>query len=154
MTQIEAQSLVKKISAIFANTGFTGESGSLKRSLYVEKFQDLDYEAMKKAIDKLILVNKFLPSIAEFYETYQVIKKKQSMRLPVALENNCAVCGGRGFLIKLRTVNMMPYEYLYHCECKAGLPWAYDGKALKEDQSEFRIPPISEYYGNEQAANG
>lgn len=152
MTPIEAQNLVKKISSIFANTGFTGADGNLKRSLYVEKFEDLDYKTMKKAIDKLILANKYLPSISEFYEAYQVLKKKQGMRLPVGPVKNdrCPVCEGRGFLVKLRTVNMLPYDYLYHCECKAGLPWAYDGKMLKEDQSEFSIPPIAEYYENEQ----
>ncbi|KUO72567.1 MAG: hypothetical protein APF81_13380 [Desulfosporosinus sp. BRH_c37] len=151
MTKVEAQGLVQKCGVLFANAGFTQGNGTIKRTLYADKFEEFDFETMKKAIDKLILSNKFLPSLAEFYETYQVIRKKQGMGLPArTTKNACNVCGGLGFLIKPHTVNMLPYDYLYYCECKAGQRWAYDGRIIKEDQSEFLIPSIAEYHRNEQ----
>lgn len=151
MTKAEAQGLVQKIGAIFANAGFTQGNGTIKRTMYAEKFEAFDYETMKKAIDKLILTNKFLPTLAEFYEVYQTIMKKRGMGLPkLPPKDACAVCGGYGFIVKLRTVNELAYDYLYHCECKEGLRWAYDGSLRKEDPSDFYVPSINEYY-KEQA---
>lgn len=59
---------------------------------------------------------------------------------------SCKVCGGRGYLIKSRTINMLTYDYIYHCECKAGLCWTYDGRIIQKDQSYFRIPSIRDYH--------
>lgn len=147
MTKEEAQGLVQKCGVLFANAGLTQGNGTIKRTMYAEKFEEFDYETMKRSIEKLLLTNKFLPTLAEFFEVYQVILKKEGTYLATKQPKViCDTCGGLGFIVKSHMVNSFPHDYLHHCECKAGQRWAYDGSMIKEDQSDFRIPSITEYY--------
>ncbi len=73
MTQIEARDLVIKISSTFANSKFD----SIKRQAYIESLEKLDHATTAQAISKLILTNKFCPTISEIYEVYLIIKKSE-----------------------------------------------------------------------------
>ena len=148
MTLSQAEHLVLKISATFANSKFD----SVKKQAYAEALEKLDQATTAQAINKLTLTNKFCPTVAEIYEVYLSIKKSQGRYTPTLKEPKepCPVCHGLGFLIKLHTVNMLPYEYLFHCECPVGAKWSYDGRIISENRSDYRIPSISEYHRNEQ----
>lgn len=144
MTQTEAKNLVIIIGATFANSKFD----TVKRKVYAEALEKLDQATTAQAISKLTLTSKFCPTVAEIYEVYQVIRKSEGRYTPTAKQSNaaCPVCHGLGFLVKPRTVNLILYDYLYHCDCPAGALWSYDGSKISENRSHYYIPSIAEYH--------
>ena len=148
MTLSQAEHLVLKISATFANTKFD----SVKKQAYAEALEKLDQATTAQAISKLTMTNKFCPTVSEIYEVYQSIRKSQGRYTPTEKEPKepCPVCHGLGFLIKPHTVNMLPYEYLFHCACPAGALWTYDGRIISENRSDYHIPSIAEYHSRKK----
>lgn len=138
MTKTEAKELVVKISSTFPNSKFD----SVRRQVYADVLEKMDFNTAARAIDRLILNNRFCPTIAEIHETYQTIQKNERLKSPVMkqLKSTCPVCAGFGYLVKHKEDES---DYIYHCECQAGQRWAYDGTKLKENPSDFFIPSIT-----------
>ncbi len=149
MTHTQAKELVIKLASTYANSKFD----SIKRQSYVEALEELDHATVTLAIKKLIKTNRFCPAIAEINDLYIAIKKNEIRYLPTSKKSDttCNVCEGYGRIVKDRTVNNMPYPYVFHCLCPAGKPWAYDGSKISENRSDFYVAPINDYYSIQPA---
>jgi len=120
---------------------------------YMRFLMRYDFDRMNEAIDAAIEEDsRNVPPISAIVKKYKEIKEGPKGNTIIKNEEYCAVCDDNGFvLIKEKQQDSgLIYEYMLYCPfCAVGRSWAYDGKQCKERKSPYRIPPLTEYFGDE-----
>ena len=119
---------------------------------YIRALARYDYDRMEEAIDAAIEEDsRNVPEISVLVKKYRDTTKRSKL---VQNEDYCDVCDDKGFVLMKEKQNDsdLIYEYVLYCPfCPVGRTWAYDGKniSVKEHRSLYRIPPLTEYFGDE-----
>lgn len=150
MMRTQAEKLVERLKCA-CNFNRFDEPGVYAE--YIRALARYDYDQIEKAIDELIEEDsRNVPPISAIVKKYKEIKEGPKGNTIIKNEEYCAVCDDNGFvLIKEKQQDSgLIYEYMLYCPfCAVGRSWAYDGKQCKERKSPYRIPPLTEYFGDE-----
>lgn len=125
---------------------------------YIRFLMRHDYDHMNEAIDMAIEDDsRNVPPISVLVKKYKQIDADPQNRAIVKNEEYCPVCDDRGFvMMKERHPEMtyngepLEYEYPLYCPfCPVGQAQAYNGSQCKDHKSPYRVPPLTEYFGDE-----
>jgi hypothetical protein len=150
MTRTQAEKLVERLKSACIFNRFD-EPGVYME--YIRALARYDYDRMEEAIDAAIEDDsRNVPPISALIKKYREIIKGPKDRAHVQNEKYCAVCDDRGFVMmkeKDRESGRI-YEYVLYCPfCAVGRSWAYDGNQCKNHKSPYKVPPLTEYFGDE-----
>jgi len=122
---------------------------------YIRFLMRHDFERMEEAIDAAIEDDsRNVPPISALVKKYREITERPKDRLNIRNEKYCAVCDDKGFVLmkEKQSDTGLIYEFVLYCPfCPVGRAQAYDGRNIsdKEHRSLYRIPPLTEYFGDE-----
>jgi hypothetical protein len=107
---------------------------------------------MEEAIDAAIEDDsRNVPPISVLAKKYRKLREAPS-NANIQNEQYCPVCDDRGFVPMKERDNEtgLLYEFILYCPfCPVGRSFAYDGGQCKDRKSSYRVPPITEYFGDE-----
>ena len=120
---------------------------------YMRFLMRYDYDRMNEAIDAAIEeYSRDVPAISILAKKYRELREAPRNNANIQNEQYCPVCDDRGFVtMKERDNNSGNwYEYVLYCPfCAVGRSFAYDGNQCKDRKSSYRVPPVTEYFGDE-----
>ena len=150
MTRTQAEKLVERLKSACTFNRFD-EPGVYAE--YIRALARYDYDRMEEAIDAAIEEDsRNVPPISALVKKYRELKEGSKGRTNVQNEEYCAICDDRGFILmkeKDKESGFL-YEYVLYCPfCPVGRSFAYDGNQCKDHKSSYRVPPVTEYFGDE-----
>lgn len=123
---------------------------------YIRFLMRHDFERMEEAIDAAIEDDsRNVPAISVLAKKYREIKVGPKGGLNIQNGKYCAVCDDKGFVLmkEKHPESKLVYEYVLYCPfCIVGRTQAYDGQQCKDHKSSYRIPPLTEFFGDEGIA--
>ena len=150
MTRTQAERLVERLKNACTFHRFD-EPGV--HAEYMRFLMRYDFDRMNEAIDAAIEeYSRDVPAISILAKKYRELRETPRNNANIQNEQYCPVCDDRGFVtMKERdndTGNL--YEYVLHCPfCAVGRSFAYDGGQCKDRKSQYKVPPVTEYFGDE-----
>ena len=120
---------------------------------YMRFLMRYDYDRMNEAIDAAIEeYSRDVPAISILAKKYRELREAPRNNANIQNEQYCPVCDDRGFVIMKEMDNETGflYEFILYCPfCLVGRSFAYDGNQCKDRKSQYRVPPVTEYFGDE-----
>lgn len=150
MTYEQAERLVERLKNActfhrFEEPGVNAE--------YIRFLMKYDHDRMSEAIDTAIEEDsRNVPAISVLAKKYRKLREAPRNNANVQNEEHCLVCDDKGFVpIKERDNETgFLYEFILYCPfCSVGRSFAYDGNQCKDRKSSYRVPPVTEYFGDE-----
>lgn len=142
MKASQSQEIIKRLRYIFPNGDRFFDENKNRLMEYSKDICEMNYEPCLKAIDNLKRRLSFVPSLAELWQEYELIKPKDN----AVIENkeHCHVCDNKGFMLHIKRVangdKDIEYQHLLYCDrCEKGQEYAYTGK-------NYYVEPISKCY--------
>jgi len=112
-----------------------------------------DYDRMNEAIDAAIEeYSRDVPAISILAKKYRELREAPKNNVSIQNKEYCSVCDDKGFVLMKERDNDSGnwYEYVLYCPfCAVGRSFAYDGGQCKDRKSQYRVPPVTEYFGDE-----
>ena len=150
MTYEQAERLIERLKNACTYHRFD-EPGVHKE--YTRFLMKHNYDLMNEAIDAAIEDDsRNVPAISVLAKKYRELRTLPKSNIPVKNEEYCAVCDDKGFVLMKEMDNDSGnwYEYVLYCPfCAVGRSFAYDGNQCKDRKSSYRVPPVTEYFGDE-----
>lgn len=113
--KLEAKEFIETTSRL--EQAFDKEYTSQQQKIMFEELKNMSIERYKKATQKLIRENKYLPKISDILEKSKevVLEKKNEERVV------CKRCDSTGFIVYKKKVFGREYDFVARCECANGL---------------------------------
>ena len=150
MTYEQAERLIERLKNACTYHRFD-EPGVHKE--YTRFLMKHNYDLMNEAIDAAIEDDsRNVPAISVLAKKYRELRTLPKSNIPVKNEEYCAVCDDKGFVLMKEIDNNSGnwYEHVLYCPfCAVGRSFAYDGNQCKDRKSSYRVPPVTEYFGDE-----
>ena len=150
MLDTQAERLIERLKNACTYHRFD-ESGV--HAEYMRFLMRYDFDRMNEAIDAAIEEDsRNVPPISALVKKYRELKESSKGRTNVQNEEYCAICDDRGFILmkKKDKESGFLYEYVLYCPfCQVGRSFAYDGSRCKDRKSSYRVPPLTEFFGDE-----
>ena len=120
---------------------------------YMRFLMRYDYDRMNEAIDAAIEeYSRDVPAISLLTKKYRELREAPKNNVSIQNKEYCSVCDDKGFVLMKERDNDSRnwYEYVLYCPfCSVGRSFAYDGGQCKDRKSQYRVPPVTEYFGDE-----
>ena len=158
MLETQAERLIERLKSACTFNRFD-EPGVYAE--YIRALARYDYDRMEEAIDLAIEDDsRNVPAISVLAKKYREVTEMPKDKKLIQNERYCAVCDDKGFVIMKEKRpeftygdKQIEYEYVLYCPfCVVGRAQAYDGQQCKDHKSPYRIPPLTEYFGDEGIA--
>jgi len=119
---------------------------------YIKFLMRHDFDRMDAAVDAAIEDDsRNVPAISVLAKKYKEVSKNPEKAI-IKNDEYCAVCDDKGYIMmrEKQPDTGIEYEYVLYCPfCAVGRSQAYDGSQCKDHKSPYRVPPLTEYFGDE-----